>query len=270
MDYFVDERAIQLLEADKYSFNVLRHIVTGPCELLMTDHERVIICASSFLYSIWIWTKEGLSEDDAEKVYQIVATQQLFCDRYRFNLKYAMAEFFMRRAAQDGLHVTMEQNMHAYECTAPIAPKECVDGVMHPCRQEDCAQLALLMERFYQEVPIIPSRSLAEYRKHAGNLIDAGRVFFWKNKDGATVSTCSVSESVDGLTRLGHVFTQPHYRRQHYAERLVYEVTRLILERGETPMLYADANYSVSNACYQKLGYLLRGSLCTLQVTVGT
>jgi len=33
---------------------------------------------------------------------------------------------------------------------------------------------------------------------------------------------------------------------------------------GLTPMLYTDAEYPASNACYQKIGYALRGALCTL------
>ena len=33
---------------------------------------------------------------------------------------------------------------------------------------------------------------------------------------------------------------------------------------GFTPMLYTDADYAASNACYEKIGYVLRGRLCTL------
>ena len=29
-------------------------------------------------------------------------------------------------------------------------------------------------------------------------------------------------------------------------------------------MLYTDADYAASNACYEKIGYVLRGKLCTI------
>ena len=29
-------------------------------------------------------------------------------------------------------------------------------------------------------------------------------------------------------------------------------------------MLYTDAGYAASNACYERIGYVLRGRLCTV------
>jgi hypothetical protein len=47
MDNYVDERDYKLLEGDKYTFFVLRRIIDGPCKLLLSDHERLIICFST-------------------------------------------------------------------------------------------------------------------------------------------------------------------------------------------------------------------------------
>ena len=44
MDFFADERDYKILEKDKYTFLVLGRIMGGECELLLTDHERLIIC----------------------------------------------------------------------------------------------------------------------------------------------------------------------------------------------------------------------------------
>ena len=32
------------------------------------------------------------------------------------------------------------------------------------------------------------------------------------------------------------------------------------------PMLYTDADYVASNACYEKIGFILRGNLCTMAI----
>ena len=50
MDNFVDERDYKLLEADKYTFLVLRRIIDTECSLLLTDHERLIICFTGSPY----------------------------------------------------------------------------------------------------------------------------------------------------------------------------------------------------------------------------
>lgn len=73
MDSFVDERDFQILEDDKYTFFMLRRIIGGKCKLLLTDHERLIICYTSAPFPIWIWTPDDASREEMEKAYQIAA-----------------------------------------------------------------------------------------------------------------------------------------------------------------------------------------------------
>ncbi|MBR4728022.1 MAG: GNAT family N-acetyltransferase [Clostridia bacterium] len=67
-----------------------------------------------------------------------------------------------------------------------------------------------------------------------------------------------------GLASISLVYTRPADRRKHYAENLVYQVTMKAKEAGYVPMLYTDADYAASNACYEKIGYVLRGKLCSI------
>ena len=66
------------------------------------------------------------------------------------------------------------------------------------------------------------------------------------------------------MASINLVYTLPKERRKHYAENLVYQVTKLAVNEGLSPMLYTDADYPASNECYKKIGYVLRGSLCTI------
>jgi len=66
------------------------------------------------------------------------------------------------------------------------------------------------------------------------------------------------------LAAIGLVYTRREERRKHYAENLVYQVTMIAKNAGFMPMLYTDADYVASNACYEKIGYILRGKLCTI------
>ena len=47
MDSFVDARDFALLSRDRYTFSVLDRILRGPCERILTDHERLILCLSA-------------------------------------------------------------------------------------------------------------------------------------------------------------------------------------------------------------------------------
>ena len=60
------------------------------------------------------------------------------------------------------------------------------------------------------------------------------------------------------------MYTRREERRKHYAENLVFQVTMIAKNAGFMPMLYTDADYVASNACYEKIGYILRGKLCTI------
>lgn len=68
----------------------------------------------------------------------------------------------------------------------------------------------------------------------------------------------------DSTARVTLVYAGPASRRRHYAQNLVYEATKLALDAGYLPLLYTDANYPASNACYQKNGYEPQGELCTI------
>lgn len=74
--------------------------------------------------------------------------------------------------------------------------------------------------------------------------INAGNMFLWKNG----VASCKFAPNGD-MASINLVFTRPEFRRKHYAEN---------------SMLYTDADYIASNACYEKIGYSLRGKLCTI------
>lgn len=69
MDSFVDERDYKILENDKYTFFVLGRIIGGECELLFTDHERLIIFFTCNPYPVWIWTPNDVTNEEKEKVY---------------------------------------------------------------------------------------------------------------------------------------------------------------------------------------------------------
>ena len=53
-----------LLEANKYTFFVLKRIMGGKCELLLTDHERLILCYTGHPFPVWIWTADDAPEEE--------------------------------------------------------------------------------------------------------------------------------------------------------------------------------------------------------------
>lgn len=262
MDCFVDERDYKILENDKYTFFVLRRIIGGKCEFLMSDHERILICFTGKPFPIWIWTPDDASEEEMEKIYRIATENSFLSGEYRFNLKYSLAEFFMEKAAGDGKILSVSTNMFAYDCQNPVEPTRIADGSIYRCASGDLDELVDFMDLFHQETGI-DQKDHDGYRMDAEAFINTGNMFFWKDGQGNNVASCKFVPN-GNLASVSLVFTRPQFRRRHYAENLVYQVTKLAMDAGYVPMLYTDADYAASNACYEKIGYVLRGKLCTI------
>ena len=262
MDKYVDERDYKLLANDKYTFFVLRRIIDGPCTLLVSDHDSLIVCYSAAPYPVWIWTADGASDEVLERAYNIIKENNLLDKEHSFNVKYELADYIINRAKMDGMDLSVTSNMFAYDCPNPIKPVDEADGEICKCELKDKEELADLIELFHDETGIDQMDrkgclDLAEQK------INEGKTFFWTDTQGNHVATCNYKIQGD-LASIGLVYTRKEHRRKHYAENLVYLVTRMAEEEGSLPMLYTDADYIASNACYEKIGYILRGKLCTI------
>ncbi len=262
MDSFVDERDYKLLESDKYTFFVLKQIMGGNVKLLLSDHERLIICYTGHPFPVWIWTPDDASDEEMEKAYKLAKENELLSDNCSFNVKYSLAEYFIKRSNEDGLLMKISINMYAYDCLDPIKPQEKADGDIYLCKAEDLDELVSFMDMFHKEIGI-DQRDIQGYQSEAKTFIEAGSMYFWKDAEGNSVASCKYAPNGD-MASINLVFTRPEYRRKYYAENLVYQVTMKAKEAGFVPMLYTNADYEASNACYEKIGYVIRGKLCTV------
>lgn len=262
MDQIVDQRDFDLLAGDRYTFSVLSRVLHYPCNAVYTDHERLILCHTTNPYPVWLWTPDDLTETDCTRAWQLAQETCPFGRGFRYNMKYELADAIIRLAKEIGLKLEIVTNMFAYDCPEAIAPAVPTEGRLYRCTMDDLEEAARLIDSFHAD--IAQDRSSMEHcREVAAQRIENGGFFLWKNGQDETVACCSLNAE-DGLGCVGSVYTKPEHRRRHYAQHLVYQVTKLAAEQGLMPMLYTDADYAASNACYEKIGYILRGKLCTV------
>ena len=263
MDSFVNEKDFELLEQDRCTFQVLDRILRKECELIRTDHEHLILCHSGPTYPVWIWTPDGLTEAEKEAAWNLANELRLVEEGAEIIMKYELADYFRARAKQEGMEMGCKMEMMAYDCPEPKAPETPADGELYECTPEDTDAAVEFMSGFYtdadEEVPPYEHR-LAKVQEYIGN----HAFFLWKTAEGTPVACCYYRINQE-MGSIGGVYTAPEYRRKHYAQHMVYSATQRIKDMGYMPMLYTDANYAASNACYQKIGYTLRGRLCTIK-----
>lgn len=251
-----------LLKKDEYCFFVLSRILQGECRLTITDNKRIIICHSCDPYPVWVWLPDDALNEEMELVYQTIKANFGLSGRYRFNIKYELADFLIDRAAKDGYTMTISTNMLAYNCPSPIQPARVVGGECRTATIDDVDIAVDYMDKFHDDVGVDQS-DMDSYRKKAQALIEEQKLYFWYDENGEKVAMASYGISGDKGC-IGNVFTRHDRRRMGYASNLVYAVTLIVKNQGKMPTLYTDADYAASNACYEKIGYIKQGSLCTL------
>ena len=248
-------------DEDLYTFAVLSRILGGVCSLTVTDQNSFIICLSNEKYPVWVWLKRDAGEDILGECYDVI--KELFpFGKHRYNATYEVADYLIDRAKGEGVDLAISTNMLAYGCDEPIEPRV-TDAKLALARSEEIELATDYITEFHIEANI-DLTDRARYREKAESLISERHLFFMKNGRNEAVAMCSYS-GIGRLATVSSVYTPKRFRRRGYAAQMVYLVTRLILESGKLASIYTDADYAASNACYTKIGYKLRGRLCTFK-----
>lgn len=268
MDIYVNEKRVEdrvLLEEDKLTYAVLFSVLAGPLKKVITDHKRILIAHTAPVYPTWIWAPDDATEEDLNLIYQTIKKEFAPIKDYRFNTKYEIAEYLIKRFDEDGEKLHIKVNMATYDCPTPRPPKKQVDGQLEVLT-EDELELAAHMVR--EASKAIGDRIFTEKEsvQEAKAQIAKQSIFIWRNADGKAVSFCGKIED-EHYVKITQVYTVPEFCRRNYAGRMIYEICQDVVANGQMPMLYADADYYASNRCYQNIGFELKGRLVTIGCT---
>jgi GNAT superfamily N-acetyltransferase len=83
--------------------------------------------------------------------------------------------------------------------------------------------------------------------------VAAEQVWIWQ--DAGPVAFAALTAPVEGVVRVGPVYTDPAHRGHGAASALVAMLSERVLDRGDRCILYADLNNATSNAIYRAIGY---------------
>jgi predicted GNAT family acetyltransferase len=83
--------------------------------------------------------------------------------------------------------------------------------------------------------------------------VAAEQVWVWE--DGTPVAFAALTAPIEGVVRVGPVYTAPDARGRGYASALVAQLSASVLERSLRCILYADLDNPTSNGIYRAIGY---------------
>jgi len=233
---------------DKYKFSLIGHNLGIDETLIYSDEENYIFILGKNHKPVWLWSIDNISK---EKILEIKECIECFSNNgfVSFSCKESLYP-------QLGIYDNLQEELSGcYVCYVPIKPRECF-GKLEKARKED---KIIITQMWYSDcVEANPdnhiSYELAE--KFTERFLNSGTFYVWRDSNGKIVSMIDYT-IVDNYAEIAHAYTIPEERGNGYMANSVYELTKIIIEKGLIPVLSTDYNYIASNKCYQNVGYQL-------------
>ncbi|MEV6106621.1 GNAT family N-acetyltransferase [Streptomyces sp. NPDC051940] len=148
-------------------------------------------------------------------------------------------------------HGTNDDTHRLYRLEGLIPPDPPAPGRARPAAEDDRALLVDWIDAFGEEARAV----LGNADRIADTFIGDGFALLWED-GGRPVSLVGWRESVDGMNRIGPVYTPPGSRGRGYAAAATAAASRAVLDSGvEELLLFTDLANPTSNSLYQRLGY---------------
>lgn len=251
-----------LLDGDAITYSVLRQILTGTCADIVTDGANWIVCHSAAPYPVWVWCRDAENGDAVRRIARCLKEQFPLESDFVVILGYELRQ---KLAAEDAYFATAREKMgllsYRLDVLSP-APPRC-EGRMRLVAAEELEDLIphwIAMRIEMEGRRITPEKAMETMTRLAGE----NRLYAWCDGAEQVVALCARIDQAP-YSKITSVYTLPQHRRKGYCQNLIHSVTQQMLSEGFTPILYTDAAYAASNACYQKIGYHQIGRLTSME-----
>ena len=238
---------------------MLARILGGKCTKTVTDRARAIMCLSVRPFPVWVWAAPDAGRGELEGIRRTLYREFPPEEGYSYNVGLPLARVMLE--SDPALRRTV--GLLAYHCREAIPPRKAPGGGMSPVREGEIGLAAQWYSAMHRECALNEEIPPDTARAAVQDYMSREAMLFWRDETGMPAAMCGVDENEFGAY-ITHVYTPLDRRRKGYAGSLVYAAAKAQLEKGRTPMLYTDADYAASNACYTQIGFELQGELYTL------
>ena len=253
--------AASLMEDEAITYSVLIKILQGDCAHIFTDLENVVICHSGQPYPVWVWCRDVGSDANVAEIARCIQEELPLERGYDHILSYELLE---RLKARDAYfrNVGTKMGLQSYRLDEINDIDYPCEGSMSLVREEEIPSLIGVRHDMSMEME---GRDFAAEHCEASlrRMVAEKCLFAWRKDSGEIVALTARGDQPP-YSKITSVYTLPQHRRKGYAINLVHSVTETMLADGLIPILYTDAGYAASNACYQKIGYQQVGSLISI------
>ncbi|TDP89080.1 GNAT family N-acetyltransferase [Labedaea rhizosphaerae] len=150
-----------------------------------------------------------------------------------------------------GAEVSLGFKLRLYRLDELTPPE--VAGTARVATDDDIPLLARWRLAFGQDTGHMPEEDHADIVRRSMAL--GNGTVLWE-VDGTAVSYASATKPVEGMSRIGPVYTPVEHRGHGYGSAVTAAVTQWALDRGaEHVVLFTDLANPTSNSIYQRIGF---------------
>ncbi|MEO6467640.1 MAG: GNAT family N-acetyltransferase [Acidimicrobiia bacterium] len=222
----------------------VEHPEAGRYWTVVEDHEVIgVVFQSPLSYAA---TMTPMSRDAVRFVVDVIADEGVELPGVNADAA-TSAHFAGAWSERTGVSARPTLGQRLYELATVV--DQPASGVLRRARTDDLGFLVESFVAFVTEIGDPPgdSESVVARRLAAGQL--------WVWDDDATVSMCGLSTPIDGVVRVGPVYTPPERRGHGYASALVAGVSSDVRSAGHRCILYTDLHNPTSNSIYRRIGF---------------
>ena len=247
----------EAFQRDKHQFYLILQNLSSENAIIYSDESSYVVCRGRSDWPAWIWTIDHFDSSKLSEIEQAIRLLTIDGVDNKFVCKKELYDLLLEDKFEK-VDATEYFEMNSLHCTKPKTPSLC-DGYLGTPSADD---LELLADYFYDccNETSDDHVSIRNITTQIQDLYNNNSLYVWKNDSDKIV--CMIAyKSCGDMARLMHVYTPPAYRRKGYASNLVHDLTRMLLSKGITPVLYTDYNYDPSNLTYKGVGYKEDGML---------
>lgn len=251
----------ELMREEAITYSVLMKILRDPCQDILTDGQNAVICCSNSPFPVWCWCR---NPKDPAVVMEIAHGLKVQLPLHTVRACIMPSALADQLKEADGYFRDTKPGMGllSYRLDKISKVDHSCEGSMGLVQEDEISGLIDVWHDMHMEMEGM-DQSREHCRETMHRMVTEGILFAWRNGGGKIVALTGRGNQGQ-YSKITSVYTLPQYRRMGYAINLVHSVTETILEDGLIPILYTDAGYSASNACYQKIGYRQVGSLVSI------
>ena len=248
---------IESFNKEKEKYYVLHEMFINNHPSIKTDFHTYVIGIEN--NKMWIWTNDNLNNKIKEKIEDIIKKEISKNSDLCILCKDELYSYLKNKSTK------MESfKMGIMICYKLNQINITNDGFIDKPNYGDKLPLAKMCIESYQEM-LKQDLSLTEALSLAETWIEDENFYTWKLDNGKLTTTGRI-DTIKKASIITQIYTLKEERKKGYCQKLVSELTKMIINNKHIPYLYTDYNNQISNHIYEKIGYIYLGYLMNIKV----